>query len=164
MTYDTTTEEGQDKRQIKFRAWDKENNKMVDPETYRLEFYGNGEVYLKDVVRTTSDIEIMQYTGLKDKNGNEIYEGDVIAVLHGDWPSCMGCHSSPTEHMKSLEKRYEVVFIQGEFAGKRNTGSYNPWSTDVDGNTYTQLTPDRHGYIEVIGNIYENPELLGNTK
>lgn len=79
MTYDTTTEEGQDKRQIKFRVWDKENNKMVDPETYRLEFYGNGEVYLKDVVRTTSDIEIMQYTGLKDKNGvAEIYEGDIL--------------------------------------------------------------------------------------
>lgn len=139
-------------REFKFRHYNKDNKEMHH---FKLGDYP--ELYSdKDVV--------MQFTGLLDKQGNEIYEGDVIAVLHGDWPSCMGCHSSPTEHMKSLEKRYEVVFIQGEFAGKRNTGSYNPWSTDVDGNTYTQLTPDRHGYIEVIGNIYENPELLGDTK
>ena len=85
----------------------------------------------------------------------------MVGVLHGDWPSNPAPNNEGLdEYLKSLEKRYEVVFVQGEFLGKRNTGSYNPWTTDDEGNTYTKLTPAKHGYIEVIGNIWENPELL----
>jgi hypothetical protein len=58
--------------------------------------------------------------------------------------------------MKSLEVRYQVVFKFGQFLGMRNTGSYNPWSTDEDGNTHSKLVARSHAYIEVIGNIYEN--------
>ena len=110
--------------------------------------------------RPLEEVELMQFTGLKDKNGKEIYEGDVIAKLHSDWPSCSNCHNSPQEHMKSLEVRYEVVFKSGQFLGMRNTGKYNPWETDNDGNTHTKLYSGTHGYVEIIGNIYENPDLL----
>lgn len=77
---------------------------------------------------------LMQYTGLKDKNGKEIYEGDVV--------------SSGAGRVK------EVVFNQSEFktsiALKSTTGSL----IDIGTNASNE--------IEVIGNIYEKPELLDN--
>ncbi len=105
-------------REIKFRAWDTKAKIMsYDPDAQYC--YGdlNGSIELH-----TSLYTLMQYTGLKDKNGVEIYEGDV-------------CQASDTT--------WEVTF--NIFCGQ-----YEHWC--LQGQS-----------CEVIGNIYETPELLEKT-
>jgi uncharacterized phage protein (TIGR01671 family) len=82
--------------------------------------------------------EIKQYTGLKDKNGNKVYEGHIVKI---------------TTTGLSWGKEYtwigEVIFSRAAFVVKSKDGKKDK---------FTMFAPDRP--IEVIGNIYENPELL----
>ncbi len=129
-------------REIKFRAWDKKEKKI---------YYGDeGEEYLisislnegidevtkvvdsKWLNRKEDDFILMQYTGLKDKNGKEIYEGDIVV-----WP-----------HLDS-RGYHEIYYNQEEvhyFA--RPLVEYNETESYLDST-----------HMEIIGNIYENPEL-----
>ena len=79
------------------------------------------------------DVILMQYTGLKDKNGKEIYEGDIIKSIANGY-------------------RYVVVFRNGIFRMK-SIGSY----MDIATVGFTKHEP-----FVIIGNIFENPELLEN--
>jgi uncharacterized phage protein (TIGR01671 family) len=122
-------------REIKFRAWLTDQKRMLQtPDS--LEFNGHGLVAIYDGVKEQtflqSEFELMQYTGLKDKNGKEIYEGDIINIMDINFPED--------------NLNYEV---QWTFFG------YWPRHL-MDGIDIT----DGHISIEVIGNIYENPELL----
>ena len=123
-------------REIKFRAWLKEDKKMVNVETMdftdkSMQYLEKNEIFGAYLLRRMifKDIELMQYTGIKDKNGVEIYEGDIIICKYG--PEIM----------------MEVKWVDEGF---RTLGKYN-------GDNYV-------GYVknsaEVIGNIYENEELL----
>ena len=86
------------------------------------------------------DGEIMQYTGLKDKNGREIYEGDIIAL----------------EVIKGVKIKVPVKFENGSFNIHEIPGGYGFSDTAYPlGKLFL-----RDFGIEAIGNIYENPELL----
>lgn len=90
--------------------------------------------YLEETFPRYFVIAKCEYTGLQDKNGREIYEGDIVYA--------QGWH--PTH--------YEIRFIEGGFCG---------WRDDLRFPTDINIWFDSLGcHIEVIGNIYENPELL----
>lgn len=132
-------------REIKFRAWDKETKVMVydfDADIQEgglLKFItglgGNGQLFC-GTEGDWRELELMQYTGLKDKNGKEIYEGDIVLVSYK--------HSSGFVHQKAI-----VQFFGGGF---------QPLTMFFGGEC-------QDGELfEVLGNIYENPELKDALK
>lgn len=88
-------------------------------------------------VQFTHDCQIMQYTGTKDNKGKEIYEGDIVKGFINRWDFVEGVGYFE-ESISVIE--YEVIGF-----GIRDDSESNSWMW---------------GHFEVIGNIYENPELL----
>jgi len=139
-------------REIKFRAWfyDGENlstGAMVSLETAISECYA--EVSAFDLSATDKCTILMQYTGLKDKNGVEIYEGDIIKNF---W-----VNNETKEEEIWIVKFGEYLDNDVEdFAPAGGIGFYCDNSCNQKGivNLY------QYKNIEVIGNIHENPELL----
>ena len=135
-------------REIKYRAWLKEEKKMVNVETIdfsekSIQHLEKNEIIDAYLLRTTflEDIDLMQYTGLKDKNGKEIYEGDILKY---NFP-----YDGRLKHI-SLVKFVET---EASFGIK-----------DIYGNEIPLYRITANNYFEVVGNIYENPELLNLTE
>jgi len=101
-------------REIKFRAWDKETNLMSWPftlhETPTWELSGGGYTITDEDFKESP---IMQYTGLKDKNGVEIYEGDVVKAWYdeGDSVDIQNCLITidPREPTRGYWNECEVI-------------------------------------------------------
>ena len=119
-------------REIEFRAYSKRTKKMYN--VLAIFFYqkvvklsktcGSGISFLEQL----DDVVLMQYTGLKDKNGNEIFEGDIVSYF-----------------------RNELAVIV-----------YRDGGVDIRSLSWGDCEPlqRRSGEIEVIGNIYQNKELI----
>lgn len=125
----------------KYRAWDKRFSEFVE------DFFvsEDGKIYKKStdtgygiaISRETSDkVILMQSTGLRDKNGKEIFEGDIVKMAKD-------VYSEPTY--------YEVVRHRG--------GAYRLESKQHGCELWL-----RHADCEIVGNVYENPELLEDIK
>jgi uncharacterized phage protein (TIGR01671 family) len=122
-------------REFKFRAWDKENKRMLD-----LIMLGENSLLPNGhELENREDFIIMQYTGLKDRNGKEIYEGDIA-----EWVDNYGY----------IKETCQMIYNQQEGAFK---GEY---CTDGGEHRYVGMMNAEYGF-RVIGNIYEDPELLG---
>jgi uncharacterized phage protein (TIGR01671 family) len=93
---------------------------------------------------------ISEFTGLYDKNGKMIFEGDIVKILYTDWIS------QPLEDTRSLEEYLDSLTKKGvvDFA------PYVGWYLK-NGKYDLSIISGTHGYIEVIGNIHDNPELIG---
>jgi uncharacterized phage protein (TIGR01671 family) len=116
-------------REIKFRAWDKEEKKMhqiqkISFKTGKILPYGWNIEY------SGADFELMQYIGLKDINNKEIYEGDYVKVF---------------DVATGINSEGYVTFDRGSF-----------YITDECYSRYRWIDYQ----VEVIGNIYENPEVI----
>lgn len=137
-------------RQIKFRAWNKENKIMVYKDEDLSSDYWDG-AHCSDVemvnfrLADSDEYEWMQYTGLTDKNGKEIYEGDIVVGVG-------------------------YIFFD---KGKPNYRASVEWCGAGMCTVLHCVNPDKRGIsdgiadsledgerFEVIGNIYENPELI----
>jgi uncharacterized phage protein (TIGR01671 family) len=126
-------------REIKFRAWDIKGKRMIafedmfefDPGNYQVSVddHDGHALYYGKLPHTC---ELMQYTGLVDKNGKEVWEGDIVKYTE--------------DGVYEDEERSTVVFENCGFWLDKHDNEYGYWPEAED--------------IEVIGNIYESPELI----
>ncbi len=129
-------------REIKFRIWDKIGKVyrgnlykyLINADTGELEVWSFSDLYDEWYNTHEGDehLVVQQYTGLKDKNGKEIYEGDIISGEFYD-----------TEYHHSETIKAQVVF---------NNGAFN-----------IAIREWHKPSLEIIGNIFENPELIKNN-
>lgn len=134
-----------EKRIIKFRAWD--GSKMITADKSNdgagsgvfvllMDFEGKlswNNPYGFHSEKPATDLIVTQFTGLLDKSGREIYEGDIVRTEWGN--------NNPTDVLIELEP---VIFKDGGFY----VGDYWLYETNES--------------AEIIGNIYENPELINS--
>lgn len=129
-------------REIKFRAWDKD--KMIYSSSFEFDSIFWSTVELNSLMPEVDKHFVMQYTGLKDKNGKEIYEGDIVRA------------AEPVSRHKGLEGGTAIVEWAEDIENDRYWWHWTGFSINLSPN-YGEASPDN---LEVIGNIYENKKLL----
>jgi len=129
-------------REIKFRAWNNENKFMVDSGIVSADITG----YSRSKIH-----EMMQFTGLTDMNGKEIYEGDIMRDRFMSNPGFgqIGFGSSFDRELTTEVKVPEIYMHWDEHQ-----------FPDFEDLKKHFAEGDKEYGVEVIGNIYENPELL----
>lgn len=125
-------------REIKFRAWDKQTRDWLHLNTESTEWYNKRVGVFREFF--DKHVHLMQYTGLKDKNGREIYEGDIIEfhshknflaeVIYQPPSFCVRWFNQKITRLRQLHLGYEPILPNIDIIGV------------------------------VVGNVYEHPELL----
>lgn len=124
----------------RFRAWDKLDKEIYEVEDIswfngEFDFIGDGITFKRDA----DDVELMQSTGLKDKNGKEIFEGDIIAIEVDDTEAPINA--------KVFQNRKIGILMFHVFENNEDV-------------PMVELLEENSVPFAVIGNIYENKELL----
>jgi uncharacterized phage protein (TIGR01671 family) len=133
-------------REIKFRTWDRRGGEnAMSPISW------SPTELMEAAIRTQKILDdlfiFLQYTGLKDKNGKEICEGDIVRVTHQDKPY--------SRTLKTKDFNCEVYFNEADAAFHyRRPKNYGPFRVG--------MTIGKR--CEIIGNIYETPNLLTNEE
>jgi uncharacterized phage protein (TIGR01671 family) len=148
-------------REIKFRAWDEVSKRLAEVTNVHPKCHDMAEtVVVRDrsgesVNTLFSNYTLMQFTGLHDKNGKEIYEGDVVRACHKNEFKSFVCENGEIEWIEHLGqwgvRVPAMLSVESEDKQEKN-----------DAMTWNMLKFNfKHGLeLEVLGNIYENPELL----
>ena len=124
----------------KFRAWDKLDKEIYEVEDIswfngEFDFIGDGITFKRDA----EDVELMQSTGLFDKEGTEVFEGDIIAI-----------------EVEEIETPINAKIFQNNKIGMLMFHVFE----DNEDVPMVELLEENSVAFAVIGNIYENPELL----
>lgn len=133
-------------REIRFRAWDVNDECMVYPKHFVMSDYGRIVAGYQDFFTGDMFIEyekLMQYVGLKDRQGKEIYEGDIVKVF---WVDAVNDEAMHKVVWNPYDNSYPAFDLVPQI--------------DCDCNAFSYLFEDSEYEIEVIGNIYQNPELI----
>ena len=127
-------------RQAKYKIWCKSGGgEWLNPS--RIRSNSDGQLYCDGVMERA--IVLVQYTGLKDMNGKDIYEGDIIRLVYG---------------IPSTSDRLVVEYSDNEVIEDISVSGW--WMRNIVKHRLSgSLCKAYEGDIEIIGNIYENPEL-----
>lgn len=122
-------------RELKFRAWRKKDGWWIKPKWFTIDGGGSFIEYCETNVDGIGDeVFVTQWTGLVDKNGKGIYEGDIIK-------------ENPNGHIGVVKNEHGNFYVEWD----------DPQYPDWD---WMEMACDHMGRIEVIGNVFESPELL----
>ena len=154
-------------REIKFRAWDKVQKEWIHNDVFLSLVNG---IIFEGKVHQEERVDIQMYTELKDKNGKEIYEGDIVKFYsprekganasdlvleiawkeHGFWGKYI---REDNENVGNIMAGGLQRMASGEYTNKEKEWYF--LDREIDMGVLSHATS-----FEVIGNIYENPELL----
>lgn len=127
-------------REIKYRVWDNDSKRMryLNTEHDFICFHSSGRGYYENMQTGPGEwfSGLMQYTGLKDKNGKEIYDGDLIRYKNG------GIEEIDEVFFDKEYGTFEIAFNRN----KSNSATLGFWIADLD----------EESSYEIIGNIYES--------
>lgn len=107
-----------------------------------------------DVWNVLPIVYVREFSNKTDKNGMELFEGDIVRILYTDW-------SSKSENdPRTLEQYLIDIASIGEVVFNDNSWEIKTYSKKYDDYNFSSIQPDKYGYIEKIGTKHENPELL----